>query len=71
MNWSKETPTVDGVYWWRLSENDPDPDICETDLEYDTVYDIGEPLGEKISERGGEWLGPILPMSHPPRKGSR
>lgn len=71
MNWSKEVPTVDGVYWWRLSRNDPDPDICETDLEYGVVYDIGNPQGEKITERGGEWLGPILPVSHPPRKGSR
>lgn len=59
--WSKTIPTVDGVYWWRLSENDPDPDICETDLDFGFVYDIGDPVGAKISERGGEWLGPVCP----------
>lgn len=59
--WNKAIPTVDGVYWWRMGENDPDPDICETDLEMGFVYDIGDPIGAKISERGGEWLGPILP----------
>lgn len=60
--WSNTTPTIDGVYWWRLSENDPDPDICETDLDLGFVYDIGDPMGVKISERGGEWLGPIAPL---------
>lgn len=58
-SWNKAAPIVDGVYWWRLSENDPDPDICETDLEHGFVYDIGDPMGVKISERGGEYLGPI------------
>lgn len=61
--WTKEPPAVDGVYWWRLSENDPDPDICETDLEMGFVYDIGDPVGAKISARGGEWLGPVTPTA--------
>lgn len=61
--WTSEPPKIDGVYWWRLSENDPDPDICETDLQYGTVYDIGEPQGDEIAGRGGEWLGPIVPTA--------
>lgn len=59
--WSKETPRIDGVYWWRMHEYDPFPIVCETDLEFDFVYDMGEPLGDKISERKGEWCGPINP----------
>jgi hypothetical protein len=63
-DWTKKSPEISGVYWWRLTANDGPADILEVDYEHGFVYDIGDPNGEKLSRYRGEWLGPITPALH-------
>lgn len=57
--WTKEWPTVDGVYWYRLdSASVADVvEVCRGD-----VYYAGDGVGVSVRNHdGGEWLGPISP----------
>jgi hypothetical protein len=59
--WSKESPTVDGVYWWRADASDNDPDIHF--VRGDFFYQVGFASSEAVANFGGEWLGPITPST--------
>lgn len=57
--WSKESPKVDGVYWWRADRADSDPDIHRV---VDGIFfEVGEQFSRVVEGFGGEWLGPIFP----------
>ena len=57
--WTKDTPSVDGVYWWRADSSDKHPDI-HSDVQ-GRFYEIGESKSTTVENFGGEWLGPITP----------
>lgn len=57
MEWTKDDPKVDGVYWWRSDAKDNDPDIHEVAGE--SFYQVGFGSSEWVANFGGEWLGPI------------
>jgi hypothetical protein len=59
VTWTKDAPTADGVYWWRDSPADSDPDIHEVQGEF--FYQVGFASSELVANFGGEWLGPITP----------
>lgn len=57
MEWSKDDPKTDGVYWWRADRLDFEPDIHSVVV--GRFYQIGEMHSCKVEGFGGEWLGPI------------
>jgi hypothetical protein len=57
--WTKDAPTAEGVYWWRDSAVDNDPDVHLVQGEF--FYQVGFASSELVANFGGEWLGPITP----------
>ncbi len=68
LKWTKTVPTENGIYWWRLSDDQDVPAIVEVDVDYEFVYDIADPNGQKLKTRKGQWSGPIIPPDDPPAK---
>ena len=67
--WTKESPTIDGVYWWRADASDNDPDIHFVQGEF--FYQVGLASSEVVANFGGEWLGPITPAPSDTEQGLR
>ena len=59
MEWSKDDPKTDGVYWWRADRLDFEPDIHSVVV--GRFYQIGEMHSCEVEGFGGEWLGPVAP----------
>lgn len=57
MKWSREIPTVDGVYWWRVDES------CRPKartIGKHVTMGIWFERGKRVLDEG-EWLGPLTP----------
>ena len=57
--WTKRTPALDGMYWWRADERDYEPEMHE--IADGKVYRMESRRSESADNYGGEWLGPISP----------
>lgn len=68
-NWSKESPKVNGVYWWRADAKDLEPDIHA--VVAGQFYQIGSSESVVVENFGGEWLGPITPTAAAPVEQSK
>ena len=58
MNWTIDTPTVSGYYWWR-EPGSLDAFIVEVDIETQTVSSSGTDDPASLDEMDGEWYGPL------------
>lgn len=64
MNWTTETPAVEGYYWIRDDENDTRPDIVKIEefagamMSYAFGSEVSEPIEYHL---GALWYGPIEP----------
>ena len=55
--YTKESPTVDGYYWWRAGPKDDDPEIVF--VSGGEVSEIGRIEPWEMKNHQGEWIGPL------------
>ena len=59
MNWTTETPTASGYYWWR-ERGHKEAYIVEIDAQWRRVSSVGTSKDAALDTMdGGEWYGPL------------
>jgi hypothetical protein len=63
LGWTKERPTVEGLWWHREIGEDDYPEVVEVEdrLHGLVVMYIGMDGSDELSKIDGEWAGPIEP----------
>jgi hypothetical protein len=63
MNWTEETPTVEGLYWFHeedIASDEPEMVVIQKEEGSLAVYDVHDALyPEKIEKLKGKWFGPL------------
>lgn len=66
MNWTKEKPSADGIYWFKSPEPHYDYDLAVIELENLHINTLGSDIECDVNELLKDWpdvefLGPISP----------